>query len=132
VNAGGGTAAFAATVMNTSDTAAIWEVNGVVGGNAIVGAISAAGVYTAPAAIPSPATVTITAISAADPTTSATAQVTVSAAPSGGHGGAVDLLTLSVLGGAFAVLRICADRRRSRPTAPKQGLEPIRFFTRLG
>lgn len=130
VNAGGGTAAFAATVTNTSVTAATWEVDGVVGGNAVVGTISAAGVYTAPAAIPSPATVTITALSAADPTTSATAQVTVSAAPSSGHGGGgIDLLTLSALGSALAVLRLRAARWRSRP---KQGPGPIRFFTRLG
>ncbi len=70
----GGTRQFTATVQNTSNTAVTWQVNGVTGGNATVGTISSAGLYTAPA---SPATVTVTAVSQADTTKSASAQVTI-------------------------------------------------------
>jgi serine protease len=111
VNAGGGTAAFAATIANTPDTAATWQVNGIVGGNATLGTISANGLYTAPNAIPSPATVTITAVPAADPTISAKAQVTVAAAASSHGGGALDLLTLCALTSLFALLRTGSARR---------------------
>src|SRR6266481_5312674 len=71
--AAGGTQQFTATVQNTSNTAVTWQVNGVMGGNATVGTISSSGLYTAPA---SPATVTVTAVSQADTTKSALAQVT--------------------------------------------------------
>jgi serine protease len=77
VEANGGTRPFTATVGNTLNSTVTWQVNGVEGGNATVGTISAGGVYTAPAAVPSPATVTVTAVSAADTTKSASAQVTV-------------------------------------------------------
>src|SRR5437016_2111645 len=70
----GGTQQFTATVQNTSKTAVTWQVNGVMGGNAMVGTISGSGLYTAPA---SPATVTVTAVSQADTTKSASAQVTI-------------------------------------------------------
>jgi thiol:disulfide interchange protein DsbA len=73
-----GTQAFTATVSNAgANTAVSWQVNGIAGGNATVGTISSAGLYTAPATIPSPATVTVSAVSAADPTRSASATVTV-------------------------------------------------------
>ncbi len=49
------------------------------GGNTTVGTISAAGLYTAPSAVPNPASVTVTAISVADTTKSASATVTISA-----------------------------------------------------
>jgi len=75
------TQAFAATVSNGGSAAVSWQVNGIAGGNVSVGTISAAGVYTAPAAVPSPATVTVSAVSQADTTKSATASVTVSATP---------------------------------------------------
>jgi len=75
----GGTQQFTATVQNTSNTAVTWQVNGMAGGNATVGTISSSGLYTAPAAVPSPAAVTVTAVSQADTTKSASAQVTVSA-----------------------------------------------------
>jgi hypothetical protein len=68
---------FQATVTNTSDTRVTWKVNGIAGGNAKVGAVSTAGVYTAPGTVPSPATVSVTAVSVADPTKSATARATV-------------------------------------------------------
>ena len=77
--AAGGTQQFTATVENTSNTAVTWQVNGVTGGNATVGTISSSGLYTAPGAVPNPAAVTITAVSQADATKSASAQVTVTA-----------------------------------------------------
>ena len=54
-----------------------WSVNGVAGGNSVDGVIDSAGMYTAPADLPSPATIRVTATSAADPTKTATANVTV-------------------------------------------------------
>lgn len=68
---------FTASVTGTSNPAVTWEVNGVVGGSTTTGTISSAGVFTAPASVPAPATVTITAISAADGTTSGSAQATI-------------------------------------------------------
>src|SRR5207237_1062751 len=72
----GGTQHFTATV-NTSNTAVTWQVNGVTGGNATVGTISSSGLYTAPATVQSTTTVTVAAVSQADPTKSASAQVTI-------------------------------------------------------
>jgi len=54
----------------------MWRVN-----NATGGAITANGTYTAPTTPPNPASVTITAVSATDPSLSATATVTLLAAP---------------------------------------------------
>jgi Domain of unknown function (DUF4062) len=68
---------FTATVQNTANTSVIWKVNGVTGGNGTVGTISTSGVYRAPNNVPNPAVVTVSATSAADPTKSATASVTV-------------------------------------------------------
>ncbi len=70
---------FTATVTSTN-TAVTWEVDGIAGGNSIVGTITAAGIFTAPATIPTPATVTITAVSAADNSSSGSAQATIVAA----------------------------------------------------
>jgi hypothetical protein len=72
---------FSATVVNTTNTAVTWQVNGVAGGNTTAGTIDANGLYTAPGSIPSPATVTVTAISVADPTKSDSASVTISLTP---------------------------------------------------
>jgi hypothetical protein len=81
-----------AQVNGTSNTAVIWSVNGIAGGNATVGQICAVGSnpcqtatnttapqveYLAPGAIPSPNPVSATAVSAADSTKSASAQITV-------------------------------------------------------
>src|SRR3974377_360138 len=52
------TVAFQATVTGTTNTAVIWEVNGVAGGNSTVGTISTLGTYTAPATVPNPYHVT--------------------------------------------------------------------------
>jgi serine protease len=80
----GMTQTFTATVTGSSNTSVNWSVNGAAGGNATVGMISTSGVYTAPMTVPSPATVTVTAVSAADSTKSASAQTTVAAAPASG------------------------------------------------
>jgi hypothetical protein len=73
----GGTQQFTATVSNTTNTAVSWQVNGIDGGDASVGTISSTGLYTAPRRLPTPATVTIRAISQADPSKSASATVTI-------------------------------------------------------
>ena len=75
----GTTQQFTATVQNTSNIAVTWQVNGVSGGSTTTGTISTAGLYTAPAVVPSPGTVVVTAVSQADTTKSAKAQVTIAA-----------------------------------------------------
>ena len=73
----GGAQQFTATLQNTSNTAVTWQVNGVTGGNTTTGTISSSGLYTGPGTLPNPATVTVTAISQADPSKSASAQMTI-------------------------------------------------------
>jgi len=73
----GNTQSFSASVSNTTNTAVSWSVNGIPGGNATIGTISASGVYTAPGDLPSPANVQVTATSAADPTKSDTATLSI-------------------------------------------------------
>jgi len=72
---------FTATVSNTTNTGVTWQVNGVAGGNSTVGTVSTSGLYTAPGSVPSPATVTVSAISNADPTKSAGSTVTITVPP---------------------------------------------------
>ena len=72
------TKAFTATVQNATNKSVTWKVNGVTGGNSTVGTISSLGTYKAPSSLPSPSTVTVTAVSVADPTKSANAAVTIS------------------------------------------------------
>ena len=77
-----GTLAITASVMNSSNQAVTWSVNGVAGGNATVGTISGSGltvIYNAPASVPSPASFNITVTSAADTSKSASLMVTISA-----------------------------------------------------
>jgi serine protease len=116
VQAGGAAQTFTATLGNTSNTAVTWQVNTVTGGSATTGTISTTGVYTPPASVPSPATVTISAVSVADPTQQAGAQDTVTAPPSsgggGGGGGALDLLSLVIL----ALGALAQGGLRARPT----------------
>jgi hypothetical protein len=81
VATGGVSQMFVATVSDASDAAVTWQVNGVAGGNSTVGTISQGGVYTSPASTPVPPTVTVTAVSASDPTKSASAQVTLHSNP---------------------------------------------------
>ncbi|HEY1424092.1 MAG TPA: hypothetical protein VGF20_11605 [Candidatus Acidoferrum sp.] len=73
----GTTLQLTAKVSGTSNVGVIWNVNGTGGGNSTVGTISADGIYTAPSDLPSPASVKITAASVADPTSTASAQLTV-------------------------------------------------------
>jgi hypothetical protein len=71
----GQTQQFHASVTGTANTSVAWSVNGVTGGNANVGTVSESGAYTAPGTLPSPASVTVTAVSQADPQASASASV---------------------------------------------------------
>ena len=70
---------FMASVMNTSNTAVTWQVNGTTGGGTGTGTITTGGLYTAPSSVPS-GQIMVTAVSQADTTVSATAMVTVTAA----------------------------------------------------
>jgi len=74
---------FMATVTGTTNTAVIWSVNGVAGGNLTLGTVSTSGLYAAPLNVPSGGSVAVTAASTAAPAQQATAVVTVTAtAPS--------------------------------------------------
>ena len=73
---------FTATVAEGSNQTVSWLVNEVLGGNSRVGTISTTGLYIAPAAVPTPDTVSIRAVIVADPTKSATAEVTITLPPS--------------------------------------------------
>src|SRR5713226_2248934 len=75
---------FTATVTGTTNTAVTWQVNGVAGGNSTVGLVTTTipgtageSLYLGPSSVPSPATVSVTAVSQADSTKSASATVTV-------------------------------------------------------
>jgi hypothetical protein len=73
----GQTQQFQASIAGSTNTAVIWDVNNVTGGNASVGTISSAGLYTAPVTPPNASSVTVTAISQASPQSSASAIVTL-------------------------------------------------------
>jgi hypothetical protein len=75
---------FAATVLNTANTAVIWSVDGFINGNINVGTITTGGLYTAP---PTNGTHRVVATSVADLTKSDTAIVTVTSSGGGGGGG---------------------------------------------
>jgi parallel beta-helix repeat protein len=68
---------FTASVAGSSNTQVTWAVNGVVGGSSSLGIISSLGLYTAPATVPN-SPVSISAVSVADPTKSASAIVSFS------------------------------------------------------
>src|SRR2546426_6449533 len=74
---------FRATVSETSNTAVNWGVSGSGCTGSACGTISVSGLYTAPASVPSPPGVTVTAVSQADTTKSATAPVTIISPTSG-------------------------------------------------
>ncbi|MBZ5705052.1 MAG: S1 family peptidase [Acidobacteriia bacterium] len=61
----------------TNNSAVIWQVDDMTGGNLTVGTIDTFGNYTAPAAIPNPAAVTVKAIAKVDMSKSASAGITV-------------------------------------------------------
>jgi len=77
----GGMQTFTATVNGTSDQSVFWAIDEALPNDSTHGAISTGGVYIAPATVPTPPTVTIRARSAADPTKSGTATVTLQAGP---------------------------------------------------
>ena len=136
------TQAFAASVMNTSNTGVTWYVNTLPGGNATVGTISSSGVYTAPATVPSPSIVTVSAVSMADSTRSGSAQVTVTAASTsssagggssgngggGGGGGVITVPGLLVLA-ALAALAVGVRRRRS--TSAEKPMQQRAFHVQM-
>lgn len=68
---------FTATVQGTANTAVVWKVNGITGGNATVGTISTTGLYRSPLQVPAANPVTVTAQSVADTTKTASATVTI-------------------------------------------------------
>lgn len=80
----GQTLQFTATVTGTGNTKVTWQVDNANGGNATTGTVSTSGLFTAPSALPTPATASITAVSQADPTKSATAVVTLVTQPASG------------------------------------------------
>ena len=74
----GQTQYFAAYAVGNTNNVLTYQVNGVTGGSTTFGSISTAGIYTAPGALPPTGnTVTVTVISQADPTKTATATITL-------------------------------------------------------
>ncbi len=80
----GKTQQFLASVTGAANTAVVWSVNTIAGGNSSVGTITAGGLYTAPMAVPSPAGVTVRATSVVNATASAAVSVTIAPSPGGG------------------------------------------------
>jgi hypothetical protein len=76
---------FSAAVTGSPDTAVIWQVDNQTQGSAATGGITRAGLFTAPSTVPTPAVATITAVSRADPSISATATVTLLAHATSGN-----------------------------------------------
>jgi hypothetical protein len=77
---GGQTTSFAVSITGTTNKAFTAQVNGIVGGSTEFGTVTTSGfgvTHTSPETIPNPATVSIMVISAADPTKSASAEVTI-------------------------------------------------------
>ncbi len=69
---------FAAYAVGSVNNALTYQVNGVTGGSTTTGTISTQGIYTAPSALPMTGnTVTLTVISQADPTKTASAIITL-------------------------------------------------------
>ena len=80
------TEVLTATVTGTTNTAVSWQVNGVQGGNTVAGVVSTTipgttgeALYLAPGSIPAGGTVTVTAVSQADPSKAASALLTIQA-----------------------------------------------------
>jgi len=73
----GQTLQLSAKVGGTGNTTVTWQVDNANGGNASTGTVTSTGLFTAPSNLPTPATATITAVSQADPSKSATAVVTL-------------------------------------------------------
>jgi len=75
------TQAFTATVTGETNTAVNWSVNGIAGGNSTFGTIDATGLYTAPATVPAPALFSITAVSQANASVTASYPISIATAP---------------------------------------------------
>src|SRR5208337_5484685 len=73
----GSSATFSATVSGTQNTAVTWYVNDTSGGSSSLGTIDSSGKYIAPAALPNPASVTVKAVSSADPSKYGTSAVSL-------------------------------------------------------
>lgn len=77
----GGTEQFTAATSNDPGNLGVnWSVNGVAGGNSTAGTITSKGLYTAPAFPPAGGSVTITAVSVADGSKSASTTASISIA----------------------------------------------------
>jgi uncharacterized protein (DUF1800 family) len=68
---------FSATITGTANTAVMWSVNNVAGGNTTLGMVDASGMYTAPANAPNPNPVNVTAASVADSRATASGAATI-------------------------------------------------------
>lgn len=101
VTVGTGAQNYSASVANTADAGVTWQVNGVSGGNATLGTINSNGVFTPPATLPAQASETITAVSDADSTVTASSVVTLAAA--GATGAATTAGTPTHGGGGFGL-----------------------------
>jgi hypothetical protein len=73
-----GTEQFIGYAVGSVNNALTWQINGVTGGSSTTGSINTAGTYVAPASLPiSGNTVTLTIVSQADPTKTASATITL-------------------------------------------------------
>jgi hypothetical protein len=96
-----GTQQFTVTVSGSTNTGVTWQVNGATGGSRTVGFISAAGFYVAPGNVPTTSagggsvttTLTVTAVSQADLTASASSTVTILPGNQSQQNGAIQLGT---------------------------------------
>src|SRR5579863_6735482 len=77
--------AFTATVTGSGNIDVTWQVDSAIGGNSTAGTISSSGVYSAPSSMPNVASATVTAVSQADPSKSATAVITLVTQPATGN-----------------------------------------------
>ncbi len=107
---------FTATEGGTLTTNVTWAVNSVLGGTPTVGTISTSGLYTAPATIPVPPAVTITATDKDDPSSTASAGITILAA--GPRYGASQALSLTVAPTAPAVVQSITSSVSARFATP--------------
>lgn len=73
----GATQQFTSSVTGTSNTTVTWTLSGTSCGGTTCGTINSSGFYSAPSALPSGDVVIVTATSVADPSESATADVTI-------------------------------------------------------
>ena len=76
--ASGASQGFVATVTNTTNTGVSWYVNNILGGNSTVGTVTASGLYTAPY-VSTATTVSVSAISVANPAVKAVASASIQA-----------------------------------------------------